>query len=165
MEDPASNQLQVLCDLRFASAAQRAADESGICACSSLALGRSPRSRRERRAPHRGLRPVLHPRGRERRPGRIRCAVHGVSPAMPPVSLRIAVRRRRAVSAPFAAEGPAPGQRRPPVVSSAISPQQNCSGSLAMLAAMRRASSRVRSFAARWPRLHPPRAGALGADR
>ena len=39
------------------------------------------------------------------------------------------------------------------------------SGSLAILAAMRRASSLVKSFAARRPRLHPPRAGAVGADR
>ena len=49
------------------------------CACSSLALGRLPRSQREQRAPHRGLRPVLHPRARERRPGRLDALVHRVS--------------------------------------------------------------------------------------
>ena len=48
---------------------------------------------------------------------------------------------------------------------SKAAPRRASFGSLAMLAAMRRASLRVRSFAARWPRLHPPRAGALGADR
>ena len=75
------------------------------CASSAPAAGRSSRNRPGRHAHLPGSRPSLHPRARERRPGRLRCAGPSGFPAVSPVSLTDSRSPRRPRAGPEKAAG------------------------------------------------------------